>query len=51
MLEYLKTKVIPRSQLKAGTYFADRPGGDGIYAEKAMDKFFNEYNLNWRDYQ
>ena len=33
-----------------GTYFTERPS-EGVYAEKAMDKFFKEYNLNWEDYK
>lgn len=50
MLDFLKTHVIPRQGFLKGTYFTDRPG-EGQYVQKAVDRFFTEYNLNWRDFQ
>lgn len=49
MLNYMKQKVIPIDKHE-GTYFTERPS-EGVYAEKAMDKFFKEYGLNWEDYK
>lgn len=50
MLDYLKSKVIPLDESRDGTYFTKR-AGEGEYAEIAIDKFFKERGMDWRDYQ
>lgn len=50
MLDYMKKNVVPRRALSSGTYFADRPG-EGPYAVEAMDRFFRQYGLDWRNWQ
>lgn len=49
MINYLKTNVIPLNNHE-GTYFTEREG-EGVYMEKAIDKLFRKYDLNWRDCQ
>lgn len=49
MINYIKKEVIPLNKNKS-TYFTDRVG-EGKYTEKAVDKLFKEYSMNWRDYQ
>lgn len=50
MLDYMKEEVVPEKKLTSGTYFAARPG-EGAYAQKAADKFFKQYGLDWRDFK
>lgn len=48
MIQYLKTQVIPGKV--GGTYFTKR-GSEGKIDEKAVDKLFKEYGLDWRKFQ
>lgn len=48
MIEHIKREVLPINQTN-GTYYSKRDG-EGVYAEKAVDKLFKEFNLRKEDY-